>query len=470
MAGPEARASALEDGLDEEGHYYDFLRFYKRGEVCDRNIRLKILDESKEGPEAAGCEEIPVSSIVLAAKSLVLQKMIFAGMQESDKGAPMSIKVTAEEKEAFKEMLHFLYAGSLSPRLHDPATDVREVVRLLVVGDKFEVPSLMGAVLKCLSKREKSIPDSAVLVEQLPETLFQIGRIKKVADEARAHIIEAFKDVSMTWNSEIFEFFESNPNVMEILLQSEELEADSEEEILEKALSWIRGCYQSESERRHVVSKLLPQVRFFCLSGEYLERLLAVPEMQSKPTQALINAALRFRAYSDAKKEVVRKAFVQRKGVREVHLEIINDFVLGDQRTRMTSRSALWFGKKWYIMLSRKGDSVRTVGVFLCCEVASDSLHGSSSTVDDVETKFFVKIWPEGIWKSCGSVGRTALNGLLTGGKLSGCGPGNPLKTSWADARRSERLLGSTGAVTIRVVARRFQSSEDSQQWAHQTL
>lgn len=39
-----------------------------------------------------------MSSIVVAKKSLVLQKMIFAGMKESKRGAPMTIRVTEEGK------------------------------------------------------------------------------------------------------------------------------------------------------------------------------------------------------------------------------------------------------------------------------------------------------------------------------------------------------------------------------------
>jgi hypothetical protein len=41
-------------------------------------------------------EEIPVNSIVLAAKSCVLRTMLSNGMRESDKGEPVILKVTVE--------------------------------------------------------------------------------------------------------------------------------------------------------------------------------------------------------------------------------------------------------------------------------------------------------------------------------------------------------------------------------------
>jgi hypothetical protein len=41
-------------------------------------------------------EEIPVSSVLLAAKSCVLRTMLSNGMRESDRGAPVVFKVTRE--------------------------------------------------------------------------------------------------------------------------------------------------------------------------------------------------------------------------------------------------------------------------------------------------------------------------------------------------------------------------------------
>ncbi|GAQ81086.1 BTB/POZ domain-containing protein [Klebsormidium nitens] len=194
MAEEEARSSMLAAAIDEEGHYFDFISFYRKVEFCDRRLRLEILTEGKKELEASDAatsvgppgvaasgagasEEIPISSIVLAAKSRVLRTMLSNGMKESDASAPVVLKVTEEEKMAFKEMLHFLYAGSLSTRFLDRATDVRELVGLLLVGDKFEVPSLIGAVLKCLDQRMLSIPECALLANHMPQSLLQLPQV-----------------------------------------------------------------------------------------------------------------------------------------------------------------------------------------------------------------------------------------------------------------------------------------------------
>jgi hypothetical protein len=53
---------------------------------------------------------------------------------------PLHFLVLLAEKAAFKEMLHFLYAGSLSQYLSEPTASVRELVDLLVWGTSSRCP------------------------------------------------------------------------------------------------------------------------------------------------------------------------------------------------------------------------------------------------------------------------------------------------------------------------------------------
>jgi hypothetical protein len=174
-------------------------------------------------------------------------------------------------------MLRFLYAGSLSPQFQPPDANVRELVQLLLVGDKFEVPSFMGAVLKSLSKTESNAANSTVLALEISDTLQQRPEIKRFVEKARAKIVDLFKDVTAMWSSP--EFRRLSLGVVEILLQSEELEADSEEEILDKLLDWVWENFKGLTERRDVLEALSQHIRFCCMRGEYLESLLSVPEM-----------------------------------------------------------------------------------------------------------------------------------------------------------------------------------------------
>ncbi|GAQ80777.1 BTB/POZ/Kelch-associated protein [Klebsormidium nitens] len=458
------------DVMDEEGHFFDFIAFYKKVEFSDRAIRLEILEESRrdlaagnepstsaatDARPSSGAEEIPVNSIVIAAKSAVLRQMLSNGMRESDKGAPVVLKVTTEEKEAFKEMLHFLYAGTLSPRLSQPATTVRELLNCLVVGDKFEVPSFMGALVKCLSERKRTIAESAELVGALTGHLGQAPKLKALADEARAHIVSTFCDVSGTWASP--EFYEVGTDVIEILLQSEELEADCEEEICRKVLKWAIRRFQTVEERTGALATLLPLIRFKCMTGDYLVRLLSVPELQSGASKELIDEAIEFQAYTDDMKRMVGGAAAcERRGVQAVHLEIVDFFDFSDNH--LESRYAFWFDKNWHLHVTKGRDQdPPTVQIFLICEQlpVAESEGGPVLRPDDVEFRIYVRTWPEGWWKLLHSDRATY---KVNSGAPHGYGKGDAFGLPWDDVRDSPKYSDHTGHVTIKVVARRYRN------------
>lgn len=270
------------------------------------------------------------------------------------------------EKAAFEGMIRFLYAGTLSPSLYEPATDVRALVALLLVSDKFDVPSLMGAVCEHLRKA-----DGPELFTRVPPAIRVLPLIKELMNDAASRVVAEFQDVSGTW--ELQRFKGVSFEVVEVLLQSEDLEADSEEEIFDKLLAWVAVNYTDVSLTSSAIAKLASLVRFPCMSGEYLETLLTREELQAKETQDLINAALKLQAYSDVKKqEVGPETFCQRKGVRNVHLEIVDHFLLDESGTRRDSRRAVWFGKKWYISVQKDSRGTPpSVGLFLYCEKSS---------------------------------------------------------------------------------------------------
>ncbi|GAQ84906.1 hypothetical protein KFL_002110235 [Klebsormidium nitens] len=112
--------------------------------------------------------------------------MLSNGMKESNKTTPVTLMVTQSERAAFKEMLHFLYAGTLSPQLQEPSTPMSSFVDLLVVADKFEVPSLMGAIIKYLRACNLDVASGVEILSLIPKALADRPGFKHVADLARA--------------------------------------------------------------------------------------------------------------------------------------------------------------------------------------------------------------------------------------------------------------------------------------------
>jgi hypothetical protein len=311
--------------------------------------------------------------------------------------------VLLAEKAAFKEMLHFLYAGSLSPQLNEPTASVRELVDLLVVGDKFEVPSFMGAVLKALNRTDLTIANSVVIALEVPKALQNCPPIKKFVDEARAHIVDSFKDVTATWATP--EFMGLSMGAVQLLLQSEELEADSEEETFYKLLGWLRMNFSGMKERQRALDALSQFVRFCCMSGEYLEELLARTKMRySKATSALISTVVKFQSYSDEKKQAMEIEAGERKGVRDVHLEIVAFRLSEDPGEAVYSETVDCCGLGWQIGVhdGEVNQGKPGVGLYLFCDEASGNQTSLADQKDIICCRFYVRTWPNGFWKLLG--------------------------------------------------------------------
>jgi hypothetical protein len=354
------------------------------------------------------------------------------------------------EKAAFKEMLHFIYAGSLSQHLNEPTARVRELVDLLVVGDKFEAPSFMGAVLKALNRTDLTVPNSVFLALEVPGALQDCPQIKKFVEEARAHIVNSFKDVTATWETP--KFMGLSMGVVEILLQSDELEVDSEEEILTKLLDWLRKKFSGVKKRQGVLDALSRFVRFWCMRGENLEELLARPEMRySNATSALIFTAVKFQSYSDEKKQAMEVEACERKGVRDVHLEIVANLRLEEDGKRVRSDTADWCGGRWYIRLEEEVDNNKSgVGMYLFCDEVPDSQRCFWDQAYVIDYRFYVRTWPTGFWELL-----FKRSYPLSRFVKEGWGPADALGMPWKDARQSTKYIGSTGTMAIKVVARR---------------
>lgn len=66
-------------------------------------------------PLADGSEEIPISSIVVAAKSRVLRTMLSNGMKESDVRTPVVLKVTEEGEKEHESPARFTSVSLMFP-------------------------------------------------------------------------------------------------------------------------------------------------------------------------------------------------------------------------------------------------------------------------------------------------------------------------------------------------------------------
>ncbi|GAQ80152.1 hypothetical protein KFL_000470250 [Klebsormidium nitens] len=370
--------------------------------------------------------------------------MLFNGMKESDKNKAVIVKVTAAEKAAFQEMLRFIYTGGLSPRLRTADAHMRELVSLLLVADKFEVPTFTGAVLKCIREREWKVSDAATLADSIPEVLTeQLPGLKAIVVKARTYIIDTFKDVSATWTSG--EFLDLSWGQVELLLQSDELEADHEEIVLEKLLVWIGTYFADLNERKWAVARLAPHLRPRSFGEEFLNSaLFRLPELD------LVRDDIRKSLGTLKSAEEDAESFPPRQSSR---LEIAESVRLDSDGTIAKSKSVRWLGQLWRLQIQKDSRSCPpTVGIFLYVGAPATELEPSI----EIRIDFLVKTWPGKTWKQIH--GSDVKTGAYFAENHSS-GYKDALDMPWDQAMQAKEYLDPAGCVCFKVEAQRVKKA-----------
>jgi hypothetical protein len=188
------------------------------------------------------------------------------------------------ERDAFLEMLHFIYTGTFSDSRHDDAPKSwEEIVQLLLVAGVYQVLPMISAVASILKRLLENIKLVQKSAFELPEHLHQYAEIASVMKEARASLFQRYKKVS-TWNDSDIESL--SVDAFRFLLQNDELQSASEEEVFQQVQEWTRKRFESSESRQKVMSELCPHLRFAHMTEEFLqERVIYDPDMQSSVSQ-----------------------------------------------------------------------------------------------------------------------------------------------------------------------------------------
>ena len=159
---------------------------------------VKSLDDDRvEDSETVAMEEesgvfrkIHVNSLCLASQSPVFKTMLTNGMQESNsKEIVLEVKYEAEAN-LYVSAVRFLYSGELPPDAKGP-----ELLGLLLVGDKFEIASLVQSCSTALCKQMTG--QLATQVLELTNQLHLSEGCRSVEEKATNTIVEEFKVESL---------------------------------------------------------------------------------------------------------------------------------------------------------------------------------------------------------------------------------------------------------------------------------
>ncbi|CAM0952990.1 unnamed protein product [Alopecurus aequalis] len=215
----------------------------------------KRLREEAEGTVYRSCKgvlrvrTINVSSVILAAKSSFFFKLFSNGMKESGQ-RKATVRIADSEENAFKELLHFMYSGKLTP-----TTDPTLLVDILMAADKFEAVSCMNLCCQRLIAMPMTL-ESAVMCLDLRSS---ISMAADLAEAAKKFLYERYRFFLTTkFQDDLMRI--PLPGIVAILSRYD-LRVASEVAIYDFVLRWAFSQYPSSEERCNILSsRLLPLV------------------------------------------------------------------------------------------------------------------------------------------------------------------------------------------------------------------
>jgi hypothetical protein len=201
------------------------------------------------------------------------------------------------------DAVRFLYCGQLTTRA------AADLIRLVLVADRFEIPSCIqaacDALAEILQQDTSSSPWKVVrLLAALPDSVRTLAVVSEFFTKAQKAMSKYYKD---------FQALASAPNGLselsvsglQMVLEGDDLEIDSEAVVFEAVRAWVRARFEGTEERRDAMAQLAPSIRFPCIPPEKLQAYSAFEEMGSEECQKLytggasIQGAARARARGD---------------------------------------------------------------------------------------------------------------------------------------------------------------------------
>ncbi|KAK1322045.1 BTB/POZ domain-containing protein [Acorus calamus] len=237
-----------------------------------RKINKKQVLEADEDEVEKKVLSMHVNSALLAVKSPFFYKLFSNGMHDSNNKYETTLKLKASEETPFKELLHFMYCGKFS------STDIsnhRSLLDILILADKYEVMQCMKYCVLLLLKLPMT-QESALLYLDLPSSVSTNMEVQQLMDASKKHLVVGFNDREAPRD----ELVNLSMAGLEVILSSDDILPNSEDEICDFLIDWARHNYLKLMERRVALSSLLIRfVRFPYLSCTCMRELLVCKDV-----------------------------------------------------------------------------------------------------------------------------------------------------------------------------------------------
>ncbi|EMS45083.1 BTB/POZ domain-containing protein POB1 [Triticum urartu] len=263
----------------------------RSSEVESDGNNLAVIGEHGDstGRPVLRVKHIHVSSLLLASKSPYFYKLFSNGMQESNL-KEITLRIMDYEDEAFPELLHFIYSGTI--KTSDPVL----VLKVMCVADRFEVVDCMSYCTQLLI----SLPMTKELAFVYLEYECSVPMsdvLQPVKAAAQEFLADKYKNLSMSET----EFLEMPLSGIKAIFSSNNLKVFSEDLVLAFLLKWALANYPETVERRRIlINHLLPMRTVNAQLGIHCFGLyLAVEKGVSVPITIEFKFAARTKAVGD---------------------------------------------------------------------------------------------------------------------------------------------------------------------------
>ncbi|KAK1271771.1 BTB/POZ domain-containing protein POB1 [Acorus gramineus] len=252
-----------------------------------------------------------VSSALLAAKSPFFYKLFSNGMRDSNNKYETTLKLKASEETPFKELLHFMYIGTFSST---DLSDHHSLLDILIVADKYEVIQCMKYCVQLLLKLPMT-QESVGFYLELPSSVSTNMEVQQLMDASKKHLVAVFNNREAPRD----ELMNLSMAGLEVILSSDDILPNSEDEICDFLIDWARHNYLKLMERRVALSSLLTRfVRFPYLSCTRMRELLVCKDVDKAALLECITDSLLFKEENLLRKHELtstdskQKQFMQR--------------------------------------------------------------------------------------------------------------------------------------------------------------